>query len=274
MLQPNNPTTPSERYNMETGELKEWLPMRNDEFSTKYGFHNALLGWADITGALRAALPPGSVTPSAAVAGFERGDGGGVRVLGEGDEVLATAKVLIGADGWFSGVRAQLLADGPPTFKDAVVWRARVPRRPEWLPNERRTQWWVPPDGMRPGALLAVLIPVPGGDLVWQCHAPLSRLQEKGISFDPVTGEAGSSHSDGGGGASASAGAGGESAKARCLKVFEGLAGIGPFMAVVAGTPESAVTEHGLYQRTPDQIPDGSWGDGMVTLAGDSAHTA
>jgi hypothetical protein len=35
-----------------------------------------------------------------------------------------------------------------------------------------------------------------------------------------------------------------------------------------------AITEHGLYQRTPDQIPDGQWGAGMVTLVGDAAHTA
>jgi hypothetical protein len=35
-----------------------------------------------------------------------------------------------------------------------------------------------------------------------------------------------------------------------------------------------AITEHGLYQRTPDQIPDGEWGKGMVTLVGDAAHTA
>ena len=34
-----------------------------------------------------------------------------------------------------------------------------------------------------------------------------------------------------------------------------------------------AITEHGLYQRTPDQIPDGEWGKGMVTLVGDAAHT-
>lgn len=35
-----------------------------------------------------------------------------------------------------------------------------------------------------------------------------------------------------------------------------------------------AITEHGLYQRTPEQIPDGAWGEGMVTLVGDAAHTA
>jgi salicylate hydroxylase len=32
--------------------------------------------------------------------------------------------------------------------------------------------------------------------------------------------------------------------------------------------------EHGLYERTPEQMPDGSWGVGNVTLAGDAAHAA
>jgi hypothetical protein len=30
----------------------EFMAMRNDDFKSKYGFHNALLGWADITGTL------------------------------------------------------------------------------------------------------------------------------------------------------------------------------------------------------------------------------
>jgi 2-polyprenyl-6-methoxyphenol hydroxylase-like FAD-dependent oxidoreductase len=30
----------------------------------------------------------------------------------------------------------------------------------------------------------------------------------------------------------------------------------------------------GLYQHLPDSIPEGDWGRGMVTLAGDAAHTA
>jgi hypothetical protein len=35
-----------------------------------------------------------------------------------------------------------------------------------------------------------------------------------------------------------------------------------------------AITEHGLYQRTADSIPEDAWGQGMVTLVGDAAHTA
>lgn len=35
-----------------------------------------------------------------------------------------------------------------------------------------------------------------------------------------------------------------------------------------------AITEHGLYQRTAESIPEDAWGQGMVTLVGDAAHTA
>jgi hypothetical protein len=229
------------------------------------------------------------------VEGFEQLPGGaGVAVLGAGGARLATARALVGADGWFSGVRARLLADGPPAFKDVVVWRARVARRDDWLPDPSKTKWcaaargraplwgpphpagrrraragaraesgaaaapparrarrWVPHEGMRPGALLAVLIPVPGGDLVWQCHAPIDRLRELGVAFDPATGEAASSHAESAGGAAAAAGGG---AKARCLAAFGGLPGAAPFLDVVRATPEGAVTEHGLYQRTPEQV--------------------
>lgn len=76
--------------------------------------------------------------------------------------VVATCKVLIGADGWFSPIRQQVLADGPPTFKDCVVWRARI-QKPDWMPAAR-TKWWVPPHGPRQAEMLAVFIPVPGGD--------------------------------------------------------------------------------------------------------------
>lgn len=34
--------------------------------------------------------------------------------------------------------------------------------------------------------------------------------------------------------------------------------------------PALLFPQHGLYQRTPEQIPEGSWGRGMVTLAGEA----
>jgi hypothetical protein len=54
--------------------------------------------------------------------------------------------------------------------------------------------------------------------------------------------------------------------KQRCLKVVETLPE--QLRQLVAATPGSAISEHGLYQRPPEQIPDERWGCGMVTLVG------
>jgi 2-polyprenyl-6-methoxyphenol hydroxylase-like FAD-dependent oxidoreductase len=197
-----------------------------------------------------------------------------VTVLGPGGVPLAAARALVGADGWFSGVRQQMLADGPPMFKDVVVWRARLPRRDDWLASPARTTWWVPPSGQQhPGALLAVLIPVPGGDMVWQAHAPLSLLRERGVDFNPAVGEGASSHAEAAE-ARAARGGRGQSEKERCLRAFEGFKGLEQFLSIVQATPDAQITEHGLYQRTAEQIPEGAWGKGPVTLVGDAAHTA
>ncbi|KAF6255561.1 hypothetical protein COO60DRAFT_1702741 [Scenedesmus sp. NREL 46B-D3] len=207
----------SDRYNMHTGEHMEYMAMRNEAFQEKYGFHNALLGWSDITGALKSALPQASISTGCPVTGYKQQDDGTIQLLGPAAsssassdaEVIATCNILIGADGWFSPIRQQLLQDGPPSFKDAVVYRARIPR-PDFMP-EHRTKWWVPPTGPNSGAPLAVFIPLPGGDMVWQCHCPMSMMQEKGLAFDPVKGEAGSSHASNQQSSSSSA-------KERCLK--------------------------------------------------------
>ena len=37
-------------------------------------------------------------------------------------------RLLIGSDGYFSRVRAQLLGDGPPPFTGNIMWRARLPQ--------------------------------------------------------------------------------------------------------------------------------------------------
>ncbi len=54
----------------------------------------------------------------------------------DGDKVQA--KVLIGADGYFSGVRAQMLDDGPPEFTGNVMWRARFPLRSGFTTDRTR----------------------------------------------------------------------------------------------------------------------------------------
>jgi hypothetical protein len=103
--------------------------------------------------------------------------------------------------------------------------------------------------------MLAVLIPVPGGDLVWQCHAPLRNLQEKGLGFDAVKGEAVSSHGDNtvstSSSSSSSGGSGSGSGsrqgvKERCLKAFESFPP--EFTDVVKATPAEVRGELALCE--------------------------
>lgn len=48
------------------------------------------------------------------------------------------ARILIGADGYFSKVRAQMLDDGPPDFTGSVMWRARFPLRQNFSTDRSR----------------------------------------------------------------------------------------------------------------------------------------
>jgi 2-polyprenyl-6-methoxyphenol hydroxylase-like FAD-dependent oxidoreductase len=257
---------------------------------------SCLLAATDITSALKTALPEGTLHPSCPITSYRLLPDNTIQLIGprplgsttpgssdassstdgssSEEHVVATCNLLVGADGWFSPIRQQLLGDGPPVFKDCVVWRARI-QRPEDFPEDR-TRWWIPPTGARAGDVLAVLIPLPGGDLVWQCHAPVRVLAEKGLSFDPVSGEAGSSHASNNTASTTSSSSSSSSSeqtpKERCLQTFSGFPAA--FLDMVEATPAAAITEHGLYQRTPEQIPDGTWGAGPITLAGDAAHAA
>lgn len=79
---------------------------------------------------------------------------------------------------------------------------------------------------------------------MWQCHAPVRIMQEKGLGFDAVKGEAISSHADNTATSSSSSAAEGGSSngsssrrdvKARCLKAFETFPP--EFIDVVTATP-------------------------------------
>ena len=77
--------------------------------------------------------------------------------LDDGPEV--EGDVLIGADGLWSGVRTQLLADGPPRVAGHLAYRAMVPQAslPAALRSQQVTAWLGP-------RLHVVQYPVRGGD--------------------------------------------------------------------------------------------------------------
>ena len=288
------------RYQKDTGELLYTREMPHTQLTAAYGLSPAMLGWSDITATLKESLPADAVTTGVTISRYSQqpdgtlllyntpsttttssssssGEGAATPTgTGDAEEPIAQCRMLIGADGWFSRIRQQLIGDGPPSFKNSVVWRART-KRPEWMPAND-TKWFVPAANVHAGSILAVLIPVPGDELVWQCHSPLDILAEKGVDFDPVVGEAASSHGEAKATTTTSSSSGVGSGKSsdmikeRCLKVFSSFPE--EFSNILASTPAAAITEHGLYQRAPEQIPLSNWGSGPVTLVGDAAHTA
>jgi len=78
--------------------------------------------WDRIHGILRALIPDDRHHLGRQVAGYD-GDGDGVTVRFDGGPE-ARADLLIGADGFRSAVRAQMLPDVVPEFSGYVVWRA------------------------------------------------------------------------------------------------------------------------------------------------------
>ncbi|KAK9855143.1 hypothetical protein WJX84_004991 [Apatococcus fuscideae] len=70
------------------------------------------------------------------------------------------AKLPIGADGYFSAVRAQCPNDGPPSFSGKITWRSRAPWK-EGLPNKGTSAWQ-----FRGGNRIGIVYPIPGGQTV------------------------------------------------------------------------------------------------------------
>jgi 2-polyprenyl-6-methoxyphenol hydroxylase-like FAD-dependent oxidoreductase len=114
---------------------------------------------ADLQGALLHALPPETIRLGKTFEGFGV-EGEEVRArFADGTEVVCD--VFVGADGWHSPTRAQLLGDGGPVYRGYTVWRGIAslehPALPERTALEvygagsrfgigpvglRRTGWW------------------------------------------------------------------------------------------------------------------------------------
>ncbi|KAL0048074.1 hypothetical protein WJX82_007052 [Trebouxia sp. C0006] len=95
------------------------------DFSEKYNKMPFLLGWHECRQLLFDELPAGTVQFDKQMRHYEE-DEDGVTLHFDRGQPAVHAKVLVGADGYFSKVRTQCLNDGPPTFNGAVLWRARV----------------------------------------------------------------------------------------------------------------------------------------------------
>jgi len=119
----------------EAGEMRHWrtgetlISRPLGEISiARFGFPYYHLHRADFHGVLSDALltaAPGCVRLSAKVVAVEQ-DGGSVTAVTEQGERVK-GRVLVGADGIHSAIRAELFGADQPRFTGVVAWRATIP---------------------------------------------------------------------------------------------------------------------------------------------------
>eukprot|EP00884_Botryococcus_braunii_P001458 jgi/Botrbrau1/11312/Bobra.0038s0073.1 len=229
------------------------------EFEDLYGRRWFILGWHEIRKVLYDNLPPGIVQHGRRVTGYSTEDSGLVRVkFQEGEDVRA--RILIGADGYRSRIRAQLLDDGEPEFTGRVMWRARAPFSLSDASFGIST-WWYDGDmvpGQMPRFITFTKMTSDSGALI--CYAPVEEMAKRGVEYDPSKASS----------ASIQAESGHESLKQRCLTAMEGFEP--RIYSLVEAIEADRFTEHGLFLRPVTLLPDGGYGEGGVTLMGDASH--
>ncbi|CAL5227826.1 g10854 [Coccomyxa viridis] len=222
-------------------------------FQERYGKSMFFLGWHEIRQTLYESLPEGVVEFGKKFDRYSDEGDAGVHVhFKDGDEVQA--KVLIGADGYFSGVRAQMLDDGPPEFTGNVMWRARFPLRSGFTTD--RTRWWREAEGFQ--GRFAVIFPIDRENVTFVASAPIAELHKQGLPFNPDEPR------------SVQADLANADNLQRCMTVFHDFDK--RLLTVLRETDPSTVTEHGLYERPVAKMPDEGWCRGNVSVIGDAAH--
>lgn len=215
-------------------EVRSWrgtpLSSLSAEEMRRFGDVNLALHRADLQKALLSALPEGTVRTGARFVRFERGAGEVSARFADGRE--EGGDILVGADGLFSAVRAQLHGDGRPRYAGFTAWRGvAVPGR-DLVPEGADLGLWGP--GSEFG-----LANIGGGRLYWY----LTKNASEGEGDGPA---------------------------GRKADVLERLRGwYGPASGAVEATDGEAILRTDIYDREP---LGEAWGRGRVTLLGDAAH--
>ncbi|KAL3154854.1 hypothetical protein ABBQ38_011396 [Trebouxia sp. C0009 RCD-2024] len=214
----------------------------SDQLYEKYGKKTVLLGWHEIRQLLFEYLPSGTVEFDKQMTGYDE-DEDGVTLHFDRDQPSVRAKILIGADGYFSRIRKQCLNDGPPMFAGCVMWRARIAAPEEGIYAGEHGSSWRDPDAPIMSGPFAMLIQM--GTLedtkhkpwTWILGAPLAALKKAGVEFDPEVRGLKAIQGDADSG----------SALENALKIFKNMPE--SLMNIVKRTDPSTVTQHGLYMR-------------------------
>jgi 2-polyprenyl-6-methoxyphenol hydroxylase-like FAD-dependent oxidoreductase len=170
---------------------------------------HVLIHRADLHAALADALPPWAVQLGADFEGFDETEGGvAARFAGFG---RVDARLLVGADGIRSAVRAQVLGDGPPVYRGYPVWRGVAP-----LPGGRTPEFT---ESLGAGLRFGV-VPLGGGRVAWWATAN----EPEGMEDE-------------------------EGRKAKLLRLFDGWHW--PIPQLLEATPEDEMLKNGTYDRPP-----------------------
>lgn len=92
------------------------------EVIARMHYPQIVTSWDRIHQILRALMPESSYRLGREVTGYRQGDGCGVAVFADG--TAEEADLVVGADGFRSAIRRQMLPDVRPEYAGYVVWRA------------------------------------------------------------------------------------------------------------------------------------------------------
>lgn len=179
------------------------------------------------------ALPPESIHLGHVFESFgQRSD---VVVVKFTNGVSLEFDLLIGADGLHSHVRAQLLNDGPPTYRDYIAWRGVVDFTPRSLTRASAIEIYG--NGKRFG-----IGPLGFDKVGWWVsvnkNSPIGEAHEPKPAND----------------------------REELLQLFEGWCE--PVPELIRATPLSSLIRNPVFDRKPVR----KWGEGSVTLIGDAIH--
>jgi 2-polyprenyl-6-methoxyphenol hydroxylase-like FAD-dependent oxidoreductase len=178
----------------------------------RYGFNVSFVHRADLQAALAKTFGPAGLRLGSEVHGFVEDEGRIEVALRDG--TVATADLLVGADGLRSPVRRQLLGDGEPTYLGSTIWRGLAPAEGIDLPHGSGMNWWG-----RGSEFLAFHLAE--GNIYWA-----------GVTKEP-RGEM----------------PGPEGHRKDLLERFSGWAE--PVPALIAATPDAAILRNDMYDRPP-----------------------
>lgn len=233
-----------------TGEEKIYTGNPSwDEKERKYGIRPNSLAWFQLQQDLAKELPSGILALGSCVTSMKDADGGVKINVANSDreETEIHTRLVIGADGYFSRVRASIFNDGPPKYAGSRLWRALVPRMSDEITSivfsgEHHTLLYYAVDEFTACWTVSKLMPEP------------ERLDKS--SMQSNSGEEF-----------------GEKALEEVLGlVHEDLVKFPELNKIVMATDCNSVTTHGTYIRDPFKSEIWKPATGPYTLLGDAAH--